>query len=144
MQTDTSGAAPNTGWMRPTSPPHITTLVLIAGLGALNMNIMLPSLPGMEAYFEADYALVQLTISAYLGVTGVLQLLVGPLSDRFGRRPVMLGSLAIFAVATIGCLLAEDIATLLFFRMMQAAIATGLVLSRAIVRDMVSTDKAAS
>ncbi len=141
---DVPASTPSTGWMRRNTPPHITTLVLMAGLGALNMNIILPSLPSMAAFFEADYALVQLTISAYLAVTGGLQLLVGPLSDRFGRRPVMLGSLSVFLIATLGCLWADDIYTFLAFRMLQASIATGLVLSRAIVRDIVGMDKAAS
>ncbi|QHQ37502.1 Bcr/CflA family efflux MFS transporter [Algicella marina] len=140
-----SPSAPVSGrWMNRSSPPHITTLVLIAGLAALNMNIILPSLPSMAVYFEADYALVALSISAYLGVTGVLQLFVGPLSDRFGRRPVMLVSLIVFGLATIGTLAAQTITTFLIFRLVQAAIATGLVLSRAVVRDIVGTDRAAS
>ncbi|MEM8789105.1 MAG: multidrug effflux MFS transporter [Pseudomonadota bacterium] len=131
-------------WLDRRTPPHIVTLVLIAGLGALNMNIFLPSLPSMADDFQADYAIVQLTVSAYLGVTAILQLIIGPLSDRYGRRPVMLVSLAIFMAASLGCVLAPDIVTFLTFRMIQAAIATGIVLSRAVVRDMVSTDKAAS
>ncbi len=141
---DPSSAAPETVWMRRDTPPHITTLVLIAGLGALNMNIFLPSLPSMAAFFEADYSVVSLAVSAYLAVTGALQLIVGPLSDRFGRRPVMLGSLAIFLAASIGCLLAEDVWTFLAFRMIQATVATGLVLSRAVVRDLVGPAQAAS
>lgn len=131
-------------WLDRTTAPRVVTLVLIAGLGALNMNIFLPTLPAMSEYFQADYALVQLAVSAYLGVTAVLQLVIGPLSDRYGRRPVMLSGLAIFMLATVGCLLATNITTFLVFRMIQATVATGIVLSRAIVRDMVSADKAAS
>lgn len=131
-------------WLDSTTPPRLVTLVLIAGLGALNMNIFLPSLPAMAEYFQTDYALVQLSVSAYLAITAVLQLMIGPLSDRYGRRPVMLCGLSIFMVATVGCLLATDITTFLVFRMIQATVATGIVLSRAIVRDMVSADKAAS
>jgi DHA1 family bicyclomycin/chloramphenicol resistance-like MFS transporter len=126
------------------TPPTIVTLVLIAGIGALSMNVFLPSLPGIAEHFHADYAVAQLAVSGYLAVTGALQLLIGPLSDRYGRRPVMLWSLAIFIVATAGTLLAPDIETFLAFRMMQAAVASGIALSRAIVRDMVPAEKAAS
>ncbi|MEL6647606.1 MAG: multidrug effflux MFS transporter [Pseudomonadota bacterium] len=126
------------------SPPNIVTLVLLAGIGALSMNIFLPSLPALAEHFETDYATVQLAISAYLGVIGALQLVIGPLSDRYGRRPVMLSALAIFCVATLGCLFAPSIEVFLAFRALQAAIAAGIVLSRAIVRDMVPDDQAAS
>lgn len=141
---DQPAARPKGRWFDPTTPPHVLTLVLIAGLGALNMNIFLPALPSMAAYFDADYAVVQLAVSAYLGMTALLQLFIGPLSDRYGRRPVMLGSMAIFLFATVVCIFATDITTFLIFRMVQAAIASGFVLSRAVVRDMVSADEAAS
>ncbi|MGB0498790.1 MAG: multidrug effflux MFS transporter [Rubricella sp.] len=126
------------------TPPHIVTLVLIAGIGALSMNIFLPSLPAMAEHFGAEYGLVSLTISGYLAIIGVLQVIIGPLSDRYGRRPVLLGALGIFCLATLGALLAPNIWVLLFFRALQAAVAAGIVLSRAIVRDMVPADQAAS
>jgi len=126
------------------TPPHIITLVLIAGLSALSMNIFLPSLPNMTTYFQTDYALMQLSVSAYLAVNAVLQLFVGPISDRFGRRPVILWGYGLFLLATIGCLLATSIEVFLIFRMSQGAIVTGMVLSRAIVRDMVPAAQAAS
>lgn len=126
------------------SPPHIATLVTISGLSALAMNLFLPSLPGMARWFDADYAVVQLSVSGYLAVTGVLQLVVGPMSDRYGRRPVLLWSLAAFLAASLGCVLAPDIETFLFFRFCQAAVATGMVLSRAIVRDLHPPAQAAS
>ncbi|CAN5672007.1 multidrug effflux MFS transporter [soil metagenome] len=126
------------------TPPHIVTLVALAGLGALNMNMILPSLPSLAAHYGADYSVVALAVSAYLGVTAMLQLVLGPLSDRFGRRPVVLVSLGIFLAATIGCLFAPTVGLFLFFRMVQAAVASGLVLSRAIVRDMVPANEAAS
>lgn len=131
-------------WLDKASPPHVTTLVLIAGISALNMNIFLPALPSMAEYFDADYAVVQLAISAYLGVTAVLQIIIGPLSDRFGRRPVLLWGMGLFVLATLGCIISTTIESLLFFRMLQAGVASGIVLSRAIVRDMVAPEKAAS
>ena len=127
-----------------TTPPHIATLVLLSGLGALNMNMFLPSLPGMARDFGVEYSVMQLSVSAYLAVSAVVQLLVGPLSDRYGRRPVTLAALTIFVLATLGTLLAPTAGVFLGFRMMQASVVTGLVLSRAVVRDMVPGPQAAS
>jgi DHA1 family bicyclomycin/chloramphenicol resistance-like MFS transporter len=126
------------------TPPHIATLILIAGISALNMSIFLPSLQAMAGYFETDYATMQFALSGYLAATAVLQIFIGPISDRFGRRPVLLVSLLIFVIASIGCYFATTITAFLGFRMLQAAVATGIVLSRAIVRDMVPQAQAAS
>ncbi|AWZ22625.1 drug resistance transporter, Bcr/CflA family protein [Roseovarius sp. TM1035] len=127
-----------------TTPPHITTLILLAGLSALAMNIFLPSLPGMTAYFNTEYRLIQLSVALYLGVNAGLQLLMGPISDRWGRRPVILWGLGLFLVATLGCIFAPNITVFLTFRMVQASVVVAMVLSRAIVRDMVPQDRAAS
>ena len=124
--------------------PSLLTLVSITGTGALSMNIFLPSLPCMARDFDVDYAVMQLSVSGFLAVSAVIQLLCGPISDRFGRRPVVLGSFAIFLLATIGTLIAPTAGWFLFFRMMQAVITTGFVLSRAVVRDMVPAESAAS
>jgi DHA1 family bicyclomycin/chloramphenicol resistance-like MFS transporter len=126
------------------TPPHILTLVLIAGMGALNMNLILPSLPAMTAWFKTDYAVMQLAISAYLAMTAVMQLIVGPLSDRYGRRSVMIGGLAIFILATIAAALSTSVEMFLAARMVQASIVSGFTLSRAIIRDMVPLEQAAS
>ncbi|MDE4131937.1 multidrug effflux MFS transporter [Phaeobacter sp. QD34_3] len=128
----------------PLTPPHIGTLILLAGLSALAMNVFLPSLPGMAAYFEADYRLMQLSVALYLGVNAVVQILVGPISDQMGRRPVILTSIILFLLATLGCIFAPTAGVFLVFRMAQAAIAATMVLSRAAVRDIYDTDKAAS
>jgi MFS transporter, DHA1 family, multidrug resistance protein len=135
---------PPARFLDPRTPPHIVTLVLMAALGALNMNVFLPSLPGMARYFNADYALVQLTVSAYLAGTAFLQIFIGPLSDRFGRRPVMLVSIWLFLGATLICVFAPTIEILLVGRVLQAVVVAGLVLSRAIVRDIVGPAQAAS
>ncbi len=127
-----------------TTPPHILTLILIAGVAALSMNIFVPSLPNMAEYFQADYGLMQLSISVYLGFSALLQLIIGPISDRFGRRRILLISMGVFAVASVGTLLAPNAETFLVFRMLQASIATSMTLSRAIVRDMVDEARAAS
>ncbi|MEM9394186.1 MAG: multidrug effflux MFS transporter [Pseudomonadota bacterium] len=127
-----------------TTPPHLVTLVLMAGLAAMSMNIFLPSLPGMTAYFGTEYAVMQLSVSAYLMAVAVMQLIVGPLADRFGRRRILLWSTSAFALATLGTLIAPSAEVFLAFRMMQAVVATGLVLSRTIVRDLFDEAEAAS
>ncbi|WP_103332699.1 Bcr/CflA family efflux MFS transporter [Pseudotabrizicola formosa] len=126
------------------TPPHIATLILLAGLSALTMNIFLPSLPGMAAWFGVPYALMQLSVALYLGLSAVLQVLIGPISDRYGRRRVLLWSLVLFLLATLGTLLAPNATVFLVFRMAQAVIAAGMVLSRAVVRDMVPDDAQAA
>ncbi len=128
----------------PRTPPHIATLVLLSGLAALSMNVFLPSLPGMAKHFGVDYATMQLTVSAYLGVGALMQLAAGPVSDLFGRRIVMLTALVIFLAATVGTLLAPSSGWFLTFRLIQAVITSAFVISRAMVRDMVTGDNAAS
>jgi DHA1 family bicyclomycin/chloramphenicol resistance-like MFS transporter len=127
-----------------TTPPHIVTLILLAGLSALNMSIFVPSLDRMTAYFDTQYSVMQLAISGYLLATAFVQLFIGPISDRFGRRRVILWSLLIFIAATIAAIFTTSIIWFLCLRMIQAVVATTMVLSRAIVRDMVPQDEAAS
>lgn len=126
------------------TPPHLITLVLLAGVSAMSMNVFLPSLPNMAAHFRTDYALMQLSVAIYLGMNAVLQIFVGPMADLYGRRPVIIGGLAIFLLATLGCIHAPNVEIFLAFRMAQAAVVTGMVLSRAVVRDMFPPDQAAS
>jgi DHA1 family bicyclomycin/chloramphenicol resistance-like MFS transporter len=134
----------NRNFFQATRAPSILTLTLLAGISALSMNIFLPSLPTMAQSFGVPYAVMQHSVTLYLALSAVLQVFIGPLSDRFGRRPIVLWSLALFLLATIGTLLAPSAGAFLFFRMMQAVVATGVVLARAIIRDMVSDDRAAS
>lgn len=127
-----------------TTPPHIMTLILITGLAALSLNIFLPSLPSMATHFGVEYHVMQLSVSLYLAMTAFIQIFIGPISDRFGRRSVLVVSIAIFVAATLGAVLAPNFTAFLICRMLQAAIASGFVLTRAVVRDMVPQDKAAS
>ncbi|OSP53829.1 multidrug effflux MFS transporter [Pseudoruegeria sp. SK021] len=126
------------------TPPHIMTLVILTGLNAATMNIYLPSLPHMAAHFQTDYGVMQLSVSLFLAVTAVLQLFLGPLSDRIGRRPVILGALCIYVLATLGTLYAPTIELFLMFRMAQGVVVAGMVLGRAVVRDMYPQDQSAS
>ena len=126
------------------TPPHISTLVLVAGLAALSMNIFLPTLSAMATHFGTSYAVMQLAVSGYLAGTAILQLAIGPLSDLFGRRPVMIGCVVMLVTGTLICLLAPNAAVFMIGRLLQTAIVAGFVLSRAIVRDMVPAEEAAS
>ncbi len=134
----------DTRFLDRSTPPHIATLVLITGMSAMVMNMFLPSLPNMAAYFHTDYRVMQLSVALYLGTVAVLQTVTGPLSDRYGRRPVLLWGVATFLVATVGCLLAPNAGLFLFFRMVQASVAVAMVLTRAIARDLTDADGAAS
>ena len=128
----------------PATPPRLSTLVLLSALSVVSLNMFLPSLSNIAEEFQADYALVNLSIAGYAGMTAVLQLVMGPLSDRFGRRPVILAALVIFVLASLGCLLATEIWIFLLFRMMQGAIISGYAVSLAIIRDSAPAQKAAS
>lgn len=131
--------------MRPApTPPHIVTLIFGTALSVLSLNMFLPSLAHIGQDFQADYGLVNLSIAGYLAISAMLQLVMGPLSDRYGRRPVMLASMLIFALASIGCVLAQSIWVFLGFRLLQGAVVAGQVLSRAAIRDMHSAEEAAS
>ena len=127
-----------------TSPPRLFTLVLLTWLSVLSLNMFLPSLPNIAEELQADYSLVSLSVAGYLAVTAVLQLIMGPLSDRFGRRPVLLAGLVIFFLASLGCMLANNIWAFLAFRLLQGAIISGWALSLAVIRDTTPERESAS
>lgn len=134
----------DTRFLDRTTPPHVMTLVALSAMSALAMNVFLPSLPAMAAYFDTSYSVMQLSVSLYLAVTAVLQLFIGTISDRYGRRPVLLVSLVIFLAATIGTMLAPNAVVFLMFRMLQGAIVSAIALSRAAIRDVLDEAQAAS
>ncbi|NLT58158.1 MAG: multidrug effflux MFS transporter [Clostridiales bacterium] len=127
----------------PSSKPRLLTLILLSALAILPINFFLPSLPGMATEFDVAYGIMGLSLAAYAGVSACLQLVLGPLSDRFGRRPVILWALAIFIVATIGCAMAPDAWTFLACRMVQAIIAPTYAVALATIRDTTSREQAA-
>jgi len=126
------------------TPPHLLTLILLTGFSPLSLNMFMPSLANIADDLLTDYATVSLSISGYLAITAVIQLIIGPLSDRIGRRPVLLAAVFVFTCASVGCILAQDIRTFLFFRMLQGGMTAGYTLSMAIVRDTRSERQAAS
>lgn len=116
-----------------------TLLWLITGclmLQPLSTDLYLPSLPHLANDFAVTPAAVQQTLSLFVIGFGGAQLISGPLSDRFGRRPVLLGGLALFVVASIGCAVAPTLPLLVAGRFLQAlGCCTGVVVARAVVRD---------
>ena len=120
-------------------------LIAATAVGPLSLNIVAPALPGMVKTFGTDAGTVQLTLSLFLLGMAISQLLLGPLSDRFGRRPVMLAGLALAVLASFAALAATSIGGLIIARTAQAfGATTGVVIGRAIIRDLYERDRAAS
>ncbi|MBI4185145.1 MAG: multidrug effflux MFS transporter [Proteobacteria bacterium] len=123
---------------------RIVLLAAVVAFGPITTDLYLPSLPSMKAALAADTAAVQLTLSVYLVGFACAQLVIGPLSDRFGRRPVLLSGIGLYVLASIACALAPGIASLVALRFLQALGAcSGAVLGRAIVRDLYGRERAA-
>jgi len=119
-------------------------LTAIVGIGALSIDMFLPSLPAMARHFRTSDATAQLTITLFLASFAAAQLVFGPVSDRFGRRPVLLGGLALYVAGGAGCCLAPSIPALVAARVVQGLGAgTGPVIGRAIVRDLYHEHRAA-
>jgi DHA1 family bicyclomycin/chloramphenicol resistance-like MFS transporter len=132
---------------RPDEPdrPSYAILVAISAVGPLALNIFMPSLPGLQREFGVSYGVVQLTLTLYLIGMAVCQLVYGPISDRTGRRPMLLLGLALFVVASVLAALAPSIHVLIAARLLQAVGgAAGVVLARAMVRDVFDRETSAS
>ena len=127
------------------TPPHILTLILLASISALTMNIFLPSLPNIASELNSSTSILGLSVGIYLASSAVLQLIIGPFSDKFGRRPLILWSLIIFCISTLATVFVTNTAQFLILRIFQAISASCMVLARAIVRDTTeSIEKAGS
>jgi Bcr/CflA subfamily drug resistance transporter len=131
--------------LRPSAtPPRLATLVLLTAVSVLTLNLFLPSLAGIAREFEVSYVLASFSVSGYLAVTAVLQIVLGPLGDLYGRRPVLQGSFAVFAVASLVAALAPNIWVFLGARVVQAGVISGSILASAIITDTSERAKAAS
>jgi DHA1 family bicyclomycin/chloramphenicol resistance-like MFS transporter len=130
------------------SPPVLAASVVIVAaliaLGPLSTDMYLPAFPQLAQYFDASIDQVQLTLSVFLIGFALAQLLHGPLSDRLGRKPVMLGALLLFVLASCGVAAAASIEAVTVWRLLQAfGGAAGPVLGRAMVRDRYGPAEAA-
>ena len=125
--------------------PPAAILVAVTAIGPVAMHLFVPSMPGLVSTFDTTPAQVQLTLTLYMLALAVATLIAGPLSDRFGRRPVILGALMIYTLAAVACALATSIEALIFARIAQAVGgAAGLTLGRTMVRDCLDAGRAAS
>ena len=122
------------------SPNTIVLIAIVSALvafGAAASDVYLPSLPSMAAGLKTSPGLVQQSLTVFLFFFAISQLIYGPLSDRFGRRAVLLFGVAIFLVASVACAYAQSIEALLVFRVIQAfGACSGAVIGRAVVRDL--------
>ncbi|MFF1482222.1 multidrug effflux MFS transporter [Streptomyces sp. NPDC058301] len=117
----------------------LVTLVLggLTALPPLSMDMYLPALPEVTGALHAPAATVQLTLTACLAGMALGQLVVGPMSDKWGRRRPLLAGMAVYVVATAVCAFAPDAGLLIAFRLLQGlAGAAGIVIARAVVRDL--------
>jgi MFS transporter, DHA1 family, multidrug resistance protein len=132
---------PSSQRLWPTPPTWI--LAALAGMTALSIDMSLPAMPQLRRTFGADVANVQLTLSLFLLGYAIGQLVCGTLSDRIGRRPVLIGGLILFALSGFACALSPSLPLLIFFRFVQGMGASvGPILSRAIVRDKYESHEA--
>ncbi|AOJ36302.1 MFS transporter [Burkholderia metallica] len=124
--------------------PRFATLILLCACSVLPLSLFLPSLPAIARDLRADYALVALSLGGYAAMAASLEFVTGPLSDRFGRRPVVLASVGVFALGSLGCAMATDVRVFLACRLMQAAITSVYPVSMATIRDTGGGARAAS
>jgi DHA1 family bicyclomycin/chloramphenicol resistance-like MFS transporter len=142
---DAMTSAPQTPSKQATPWRLLALLMAMTAIGPATLNIVVPALPGLVTRLGSDTGTVQLMLSLYLLSLAAAQLLLGPLSDRFGRRPVVLAGLALSVIASLAAIPASSIGALIGARVVQAiGASTGIVIGRAIIRDLFERDRAAA
>ncbi len=122
--------------------PALYILVAISVMQPVALNILAPATPALARTFNTSYATIQLTLSVYLATVALSQLVVGPLSDRYGRRPCVLAGTVLYVIGSLVGALADTVPELLFARALEAAGAgTAFALVRAIIRDTANKDE---
>ncbi|MDR3422183.1 MAG: multidrug effflux MFS transporter [Xanthobacteraceae bacterium] len=130
--------------LRPGTLALTILLAMLSALGPLSMDMYLPSLPDIAHVLHAPIARVQLTVPSYLIGFAVGQVIYGPVSDRHGRRPVLLAAVALYLASTLVCIATQSVTPLIGARFLQGIGGSGsIVLARAIVRDLYSGVQAA-
>ena len=141
-QPDDAAVLPERRW---STSALMALLAAITALAPFSLQIFLPALPAIQASFAVAPGVVQLALSLSILANAVANLAYGPISDRFGRRPVLLVGLAAFVAGSLGCALAPSIELLVVARIVQSiGGAAGMVLARAIVRDLYDRERSAS
>lgn len=115
--------------------PPLALLIALSALGVLPFNMFVPSLPNIANAFKTDFATVNIAVAGYAVVTALTHLVAGALSDRWGRKPVLLAALALFVMGSIGCCFAINLRTFLLCRLLQGAAIAGYTMSLAAIRD---------
>ena len=134
------GAATDNGIA--TSRVMLLLLVAMTGVAPISLYMLVPALPVLATTFGRDISIAQMTVSLFMVGIACSQLIMGPLSDKFGRRPVLLAGLGLMVVASMGCIYAETLPQLIAARFFQAlGGASGMVVSRAIIRDLYGRDR---
>jgi DHA1 family bicyclomycin/chloramphenicol resistance-like MFS transporter len=124
--------------------PSLALLAAVAAIGFCALHIVVPAMPLLAEAFDDSPARVQLVLTLYLAGIGAGQLVYGPVSDRFGRRPVVIAGLIVFLAGTLLCGLAPSLTALIAGRLLEALGAcAGIVLGRAIIRDVYEREAAA-
>jgi DHA1 family bicyclomycin/chloramphenicol resistance-like MFS transporter len=128
-----------------TSRFMLLLLVAMTGVAPISLYMLVPALPVLATTFGRDISIAQMTVSLYMVGIACSQIIMGPLSDRFGRRPMLLTGLGLMVLASAACIFAETLPQLIAARFLQAlGGATGMVVSRAIIRDLYSRERISS
>lgn len=123
--------------LQPESRLTLAFLAAIVALGPLSVDMYLPAMPAMQRELGTDIVHMHLTLSAYLWGFALFHLACGPLADRYGRKPLLLGGMALFVLASAGCALSQSVEQLTAFRFIQGIGAcVGPTLARTITRDV--------
>ncbi|MDX6750876.1 multidrug effflux MFS transporter [Geminicoccaceae bacterium 1502E] len=141
-----TAATDRQGGIEPATPGRLFLLVLVGvtALGPMAMQMFIPAIPVIQKHFAVTPGTAQLTFSLSTFAMAVATLIYGPLSDRFGRRPVILAGLAVYTAGTVLCFVSPNIWLLVIGRTVQAVgAAAGFVLARAIVRDLFGRERSA-
>jgi MFS transporter, DHA1 family, multidrug resistance protein len=125
--------------------PLLILLALVTAIAPAALHMLVPALPLLAVVFDAAPGAVQLVLTLFLAGIAAGQLVYGPVSDRFGRRPVLIAGLALFLAGTVLCGFAWSLPVLILGRMLQAlGGCAGMVLGRAIVRDVYDRERSSS
>ena len=128
-----------------TTRTMLLLLVAMTGVAPISLYMLVPALPLLVTSFKSDISIAQMTVSLYMVGIACSQILLGPLSDRYGRRPVLLAGLGLMVVASAACIFAETLPQLIAARFFQAlGGASGMVVSRAIIRDLYQRERISS